>query len=68
MQVIQKKGEVKLRISKSKEAVYYHPNANCLAQKHGEGNATNITVPDHIRPQLLQGHMSILLREFGLKL
>ena len=45
-----KRGDLKFRISKNKEAVYYHPNANCVAQKHGEGNATNITVPDHIRP------------------
>lgn len=69
MRVIQRKGDVKFGISKNKEAVYYHPfNANCLAQKHGKGNATNITVPDHICPQLLHGHMSILLREFGVKL
>ena len=59
-----KRGDIKFRISKNKEAVFYHPNANCLAQKHGEGNATSITVPDQIRPQLLQGHMTILLENF----
>ena len=30
-----KKGDVKFRISKNKKAVYYHPNANYLAQKRG---------------------------------
>ena len=59
-QIFKKRGDKKFRISKNKEAVYYHPNANCLAQKHGEGNATSITVPDQIRPQLLQAHMTIL--------
>ena len=49
--IFKKRGDVEFRVSKNKEAIYYHPNANCLAQNHGEGNATNITVPNHIRPQ-----------------
>jgi len=68
MSSFQERGQVNLSISKNPEAVYYHPNSNCLAKKHREGNATNIRVPEHIQPYLLQSDLSILLREFGLEL
>ena len=56
-------GETKIRISKSLEAVYYHPMRSCAPSASG----TNIKMDDKVAGQLSDSNRQLLWREFGVR-
>lgn len=58
-----RRGETKIRISKSLEAVYYHPMRSCAPSASG----TNIKMDDKVAGQLSNSNRRLLWRECGVR-
>ena len=61
--VYRRRGETKIRISKSLEAVYYHPMRSCAPS----ASDTNIKMDDKVAGQLSDSNRQLLWREFGVR-
>ena len=58
------RGETKIRISKSLEAVYYHPMRSCAPSASG----TKFKMDDKVAGELSDSNRQLLWREFGVHL
>ena len=60
--VYQRSGESKIRITKTPEAVYYHPLRSCAPL----ATRDNIEIEEATKGRLLESNKQLLWREFGM--
>ena len=63
--VFSPRGTTTIRISKSKENVYYHPRLACLKKKNAVVGSEDILVTPEVAEKLSQLHKVLLANEFG---
>lgn len=60
------RGSIELRISKSKENVYFHPRQDCLLlRREKKLGVEEIGITTSARNKLAEAHMRLLSKEFG---
>ena len=62
------RGSIELRISKSKENVYFHPRQDCLLQRREKGLVEDeIMITASVKNKLNEAHKRLLSKEFGFR-
>ena len=61
--VFKRRGEMKIRISKTPEPVYYHPLRSCAPS----ASSTNIKLEESVVTRLSDSNKQLLWREFGVR-